>query len=117
MEGREHEQLHIPDSSAENWGELEAAIRGKLMDGAFDVMQNSHLDAIVITDGQHTVEHQIDRAEAQQLVDASWSSGNDTTLVGLAGSVLRTVQAAGINLRGDHLGITVHVEAIPESMT
>lgn len=113
MEGHEHEPIGRGDAHAENLPDLRAAIQAKLLEGAFDVSQNSHIDAIVVSDGQHEVTHHIDREEALLLTQAAWSSGGDTTALGLADKIVRSAVKAGFDFKPEHIDITIHLQEVP----
>lgn len=88
-------------------------IRGKLVAGAYDVLENHHEDLLVLTSGELQYEHRLSQAEAKQLEDTVWSAGEDPTLDNLLDNVQVGLRHAGFNLTGDHLDIAVHLQEVP----
>ncbi len=99
--------LDVSQAHAERRGELLGALKGKLSEGAYDVLRNGHEDAIIIGDGQHQFTHRVTRDEAERIERADWSSGEDQTMEALLGRIIRDLDAAGFDLRRDRLDITV----------
>lgn len=90
-------------------------IRGKLIDGAYDVLRNRREDLLEVTSNGHRYAHRLTRDEADQLERAIWSAGEDQTLANLLAAVEHGLRTAGFNLTGDHLDITVCLrEAEPD---
>jgi hypothetical protein len=108
MEGEPRFELNNSDH-AQRREELLGLIRGRLLDGAFDVLANHHTDVLEIVSGHHRLEHQLTREEAQVLEQAVWSAGEDQALDALVSQIERQLQLQGFTLKGDTLDITVHL--------
>lgn len=81
-------------------------IRGKLMEGAEDVLKNAHVDAMVIDDrSNHHSEHVISRDEADAIVRAEWSAGEDTMIENITDRIVDEL---------DKLGFDFHASELPE---
>ncbi len=79
-------------------------IKGKLIEGTYDELENAHLDAIVIDDGHgHRSEHVISRAEAAAIEEAIWSAGEDRTIDTLTGRILNELEDGGFDFHSPEL--------------
>lgn len=108
MEGEpRHEPIELDQQHVDDVPHLLGVLRAELMDGAYDVLRNHHEDVIVLTSGEHQVEHRLTRAEAEMLEQAVWSAGEDQSLDRLVENIVRQLGAATFALKGDQLDITV----------
>lgn len=92
-------------------GELTAAVKGELIDGAEEALRNGHLDRIVIRDrnGQ-TYEHVINRDEIERIDQALWTAGEDMTLERLTEQVVDGIRGAGLDVADPrHLDLEVRL--------
>lgn len=85
---------------------LSSIIIGKLREGAYDELTNSHIDALVIDDGRgHHSEHEISRDEAEAIERALWSAGEDQTFEFITRRIISEL---------DELGFDFHASELPE---
>ena len=114
----ERQLEHLPSGEhADRLTEALGLIRGKLIDGAYDVLRNHHEDLLEVTSNGHRYAHRLTRDEAEQLERAVWSAGEDQTLANLLATVEHGLRTAGFNLTGDHLDITVRLrQAEPDQV-
>lgn len=103
------------DFTAETVGDVLGAIHTQLIDGAYDVLRNGHVDEIVITDGTREYRHALTRDEAEDLERAVWSAGEDLLVARLAEQIVKGLRGSGISLSGDQLHLHVRLREIPSS--
>lgn len=103
----------LAEERGDSIGQLLGQIKGKLMAGTYDVLNNHHEDVLELTSGQLRFEHRLTRGEAEQLERAVWSAGEDQTVDRLLKNVRDGLQQAGFNLDGHDLDITVRLREVP----
>ncbi len=93
--------------------EAEAAgiLKSEIIQGAYDVLQNGHLDAIVVEDdsGQPPYVHEVTREESNDVERALWSAGESMELTFLVNRILDGLKKKGFNLASTEL--RVHLRA------
>lgn len=101
---------------ADALGDVRGLIRKRLIDGTYDVLWNHHEDVLEVDAGERHLTHPLTRPEAETIERAIWSAGEDETLTILMTGIERGLLAAGFNLVGDHLDITIRLrQAVPEA--
>lgn len=113
MNGEHGDQRIGREYMAETVGDVLGAIHAQLIDGAYDVLRNGHVDEIVISDGTHEFRHELTRPEAEDLERAVWSAGEDQLVMRLAEQIVNGLRAADIKVRGDQLHLQVRLRELP----